>query len=101
MPGAADKLHAPVPEWAALVEVLSQALYPTAKSKAKAPTPGAPNNGQPWNEEIDARIRTCWDEGATVPFLAQEFGRTTGGVTSRLVKIGAVKGKDDPTLKRR
>jgi len=101
IPGLADCLRAPLSEWAALSEVLSQALAPAAKSNRKSPTPSAPNNGQPWNGELDARLRTRWDEGATVPVLAKEFGRTTGGLSSRLVKIGAVQGRDDPALKRR
>jgi hypothetical protein len=75
-------------EWYAISLGLAE-LGPVAKApKNKAAMP--PNVGQPWSEELDARLKARWTEGADVRQLAAEFGRSRGGITSRLVHLGLV-----------
>ncbi|WP_048708957.1 hypothetical protein [Microvirga massiliensis] len=75
-------------EWHAISIGLTE-LGPVAKSsKYKAAMP--PNVGQPWSEELDAHLKARWTDGADVRQLAAEFGRSRGGITSRLVRLGLV-----------
>jgi hypothetical protein len=54
-----------------------------------------PNQGQPWSPSLDEELRQMWEAGRTARDLAAHFGRTTGGVASRLVKLGIVESRDD------
>jgi hypothetical protein len=44
--------------------------------------------GAPWSAEEDARLGQEFDAGLTVAQIALQHGRTSGAITSRLVKIG-------------
>jgi hypothetical protein len=44
--------------------------------------------GAPWTAEEDARLGQEFDAGLTVAQIALQHGRTSGAITSRLVKIG-------------
>jgi hypothetical protein len=49
--------------------------------------------GTAWSAEEDARLGQEFDGGMTVSQIALQHGRTSGGITARLVKIGRI----DPT----
>lgn len=46
--------------------------------------------GTPWTKEEDARLGQEFDAGMTVAQIALQHGRTSGAITSRLVKLGRV-----------
>jgi hypothetical protein len=52
--------------------------------------------GAPWNAEEDARLCREFDAGMTTAQIALQHGRTSGAITSRLVKLGRI---DPATVK--
>jgi hypothetical protein len=54
--------------------------------------------GSAWSAEEDARLGEEFDAGMTVAQIALQHGRTSGAITSRLVKIGRL---DPATVKSR
>lgn len=42
----------------------------------------------PWTPHEDEQLRQCYQQGATIRELAQEFQRKPGGIRSRLKKLG-------------
>jgi hypothetical protein len=54
--------------------------------------------GARWTEEEDARVCAEFDAGMTVAQIALEHGRSSGGITLRLVKLGRI---DPATVKLR
>lgn len=70
------------------------------KQKMKKPVevgvdPTYPNQGQPWTAVLDVELRNGWNGGKTVGQLAKTFGRSGGGIASRLVKLGIVEKRED------
>lgn len=61
-------------------------LEETARRK-RAPGQGPENQGEPWSREMDTRLLKEYDSGRTIPELAERFGRTKGGIESRLRKL--------------
>jgi hypothetical protein len=49
--------------------------------------------GERWSEEEDARLCREFDASMTIGQIALQHGRTSGAITSRLVKLGRI----DPT----
>jgi hypothetical protein len=49
--------------------------------------------GSPWSAEEDVRLCSEFDSGMTIAQIALQHGRTSGGITARLVKLGRL----DPT----
>ena len=47
-----------------------------------------PNAYDPWTEADDERLKTMWNEGASVEELAEHFGRKRGAIVSRMKKLG-------------
>lgn len=58
------------------------------KTKARSRMPLPTNAGRRWSEEEDRRLLEEFDDGGTVPDLAQVHGRTTAGIQARLEKHG-------------
>ena len=52
--------------------------------------------GARWTDEEDARVCAEFDAGMTVAQIALEHGRSSGGITLRLVKLGRI---DPATVK--
>lgn len=46
--------------------------------------------GAPWSAEEDTRLGHEFDAGMTVAQIALQHGRTSGAITSRLVKLGRI-----------
>ncbi|MBM0203794.1 hypothetical protein JNW90_12225 [Micromonospora sp. STR1s_5] len=46
-----------------------------------------PNAYEPWHPEDDARLTERYETGASIKTLADEFGRQTGGILSRLKRL--------------
>lgn len=47
-----------------------------------------PNHLAKWTDDDDARLVDLHRGGTSLPDLSKEFGRSTGAVTARLVKLG-------------
>jgi hypothetical protein len=54
----------------------------------RSANPRLTSAGAPWSAEEDARLGHEFDSGMTVAQIALQHGRTSGAITSRLVKIG-------------
>lgn len=49
-----------------------------------------PNAGRPWTKEDDARLTEMFEEDTPMKKMANEFGRKSGAITARLVKLGLI-----------
>jgi hypothetical protein len=49
------------------------------------------NTGKPWSAEDDVELGKCYDQGMTILELARKYERTSGGISSRLEKLGKIK----------
>ncbi|MNU26947.1 hypothetical protein D3C71_153300 [compost metagenome] len=67
---------------------------PQKKVRREVADSTRPNQGQPWSPSLDEELRQMWETGGTARDLAAHFGRTTGGIASRLVKLGVVDSRD-------
>jgi hypothetical protein len=76
-------------EWKALAEAIGQFSFPEKPNRKMMRYSGAAANaGQPWTAEQDHQLTELWKSGTSVEALAQEFGRTSGSISSRLVRLG-------------
>lgn len=46
--------------------------------------------GKPWTDEEEQRLLEAFDNGSKVKELAEEHGRTSGAIQSRLTKKGRI-----------
>ena len=46
------------------------------------------NSGKPWTSEDDRILAAMYDEGKTRKEICEYFKRSTGGIASRLVRLG-------------
>lgn len=92
-----------VGEWSALAEAISE-IVPLSnileRRRSSVTAPRAPNNGQPWSQELDKELCARWGGGMDVRSLATHFGRSTGGIASRLAKLGVVASRDEARARR-
>ena len=68
---------------------------PAGRRRQSAALPSA---GTPWSAEEDARLCREFDAGMTTAQMALQHGRTSGAITSRLVRLGRI---DPATVKSR
>ena len=55
----------------------------------KKPKKNMPANaGKPWSTEEDTRLKSCYEAGMPRKELCATFERTSGSITSRLVRLG-------------
>jgi hypothetical protein len=64
-----------------------------AKAERSAATPG--NAGKPWSADEDQQLIAGFDAGQPVAALASVHERTTGAITSRLIKLGRLQASND------
>ncbi|EQB01881.1 hypothetical protein [Sphingobium baderi] len=89
-------------DWTALAEAVRM-VVPSASeggkakvAKARKPKQSAANQGSRWTPKEDKKLLHLWQEdGVTIEDLMQCFGRNGGGITSRLVRLGASPTRDD------
>lgn len=53
------------------------------KSKENMPA----NAGKPWTKEDDERLKICFESGMTKKELCNEFGRSSGSISSRIARL--------------
>ena len=70
----------------------------TPSSKRRRESVTLTSAGTPWNAEEDERLCREFDAGMTTAQIALQHGRTSGAITSRLVKLGRI---DPATVKSR
>lgn len=61
-----------------------------ALARGYKPNPNLPSAGQRWTPDEDARLGKEFDSGMSVAQIALAHGRTSGGITLRLVKLGRI-----------
>ena len=47
-----------------------------------------PNAYDPWTEESDTELRQMWEEGISIPEIADHFGRKQSAIIVRMKKLG-------------
>lgn len=47
-----------------------------------------PNAYEPWSAEADAELARMWEEGISVPEIAERFGRKQSAIITRMKKLG-------------
>ncbi len=70
---------------------------PPTRSGRKATTK-LTSAGMPWSADEDARLCNELDSGMTIAQIGLQHGRSSGAITSRLVKLGRI---DPATVKSR
>ncbi len=53
------------------------------------------NAGRSWSDEEDKQLLVIFDSGTPVKEIAARHGRTLGAITSRLVRLGKIKGSTE------
>ncbi len=53
------------------------------------------NAGRSWSDEEDKQLLVMFDSGTPVKEIAARHGRTLGAITSRLVRLGKIKGSTE------
>lgn len=57
----------------------------------KTPKKNMPANaGKPWTEEDNERLKACFESGLSKKELCAEFERSSGSISSRLVRLGLI-----------
>ena len=57
----------------------------------KKPKKNIPANaGKPWTKEDDEKLKVCFKSGMPRKEICTEFERSSGSITSRLVRLGLV-----------
>lgn len=46
------------------------------------------NNGKPWTKEDEEHLISLYQNGLTKKEIAKEFGRTVGGISARMARLG-------------
>jgi hypothetical protein len=74
--------------------VAVRALEMTNRSKARTNRTHMPANaGKPWSEQQDRELLEQFDNGMTVPQLAEAHDRTLAGIQARLERYGRLQGQ--------
>lgn len=68
-----------------------------AFAHGRKPNPSLPSAGARWTAEEDERLGREFDGGMSIAQIALAHGRTSGGITARLVKLGRI----DPPVQTR
>ncbi len=72
------------------------AILEAAESGKKTRKPADPEKlhaGGKWTPEEEDRLRAAFHASKPIKEIARDHGRTTGGITSRLVKLGLIEDK--------
>ena len=60
----------------------------------KKQKPQPENAGKPWTSEDDSILSQMYEEGKTRKEICEYFKRSTGGIASRLVRLGKIPDRD-------
>lgn len=67
------------------------------EKQPKKKTSNLPENaGKPWTKEEDEELRLMFDNGLDRRSICEHFKRSTGSITSRLVRLGKIQGRGKP-----
>jgi hypothetical protein len=73
----------------------AKALELQAGKRERPPSERPANVGKAWTEEENQRLAAAFEAGACVADLAKTHQRTTGAITSRLIKLGLMQPSED------
>lgn len=93
-----QRFDAPRIVWDTLLQALQPSSSKSARNRPKSSksedTVG--NQGQPWTTQMDEELRRMWAHGeTTVQTLSHHFGRTSGAIAARLVKLDIASSRDE------
>ena len=72
-----------------------RALHAILSAIPEKPQKVQPENaGKPWTNEDDRILTAMYDEGKTRKEICEYFNRSTGGIASRLVRLGKIPDRD-------
>lgn len=66
----------------------------TSALSEKKQKPQPENAGKPWTSEDDSTLSQMYEEGKTRKEICEYFKRSTGGIASRLVRLGKIPARD-------
>jgi hypothetical protein len=75
------------------LHLAAKALELLARKEARSPAETPANVGKPWTEAEDQQLEKAFDAGEPVAKLARAHQRTSGAITSRLVRLGRLQVK--------
>ena len=71
-----------------------RALYTAAEVLEKSRKRNMPENaGKPWSVEDDEKLREMFYNGTLKKDMCKYFGRTSGSISARLVRMGLIKSR--------
>ena len=70
--------------------LLRELAAPAAAQQRSKPRTALTSAGASWSEEEDARVCREFDAKLTISQIALQHGRSSGAITSRLVKLGRI-----------
>ena len=62
----------------------------TLKAELTEVRPKLPHQGEAWSDEEDGLLRSSFEQSMTIAEIAKSHGRTPGGISSRLKKLGLI-----------
>ena len=84
------QLEMPKEAWCQLALAIDRLFTPAATTPADSKR--FANTGKPWTVNLDDQLHQSWEasakSAADVRQLAAQFGRSRGGITSRLTRLG-------------
>ena len=84
-------LQMPKAAWRQLAVAINR-LFPSATTETSSHSKRSANTGKPWTADLDDELRRLWEGSPKSPAgmrqIATHFGRSRGGIESRLTKLG-------------
>lgn len=76
-----------------------RALADPASARARSASGLPENAGKPWSDEEDKALADAFDDGRTIPELAERHRRTRVAIQARLVRLGRMEPTADMRLR--
>jgi hypothetical protein len=71
----------------ALISAITELEKAIKRSQRNLQVNGPSNAGQPWSIDEEKKLKRDFDSGKKVKELVEQYGRTEGGIRSRLAKL--------------
>ena len=78
-----------------IIRALHVAGAQLEKAEKRASKPLPENSGKPWTEADDKTLFRMYEQGVSRKEICEYFKRSSGGIASRLVRLGAIQSRDE------
>lgn len=78
-----------------IIRAMHVVLGELKKRPKKRPENLPENAGKPWTKDDDEELCLMFDDRLEPKFICDHFKRTSGGIASRLVRLGKIKERDE------